>query len=344
MVGVRVRRSLGSGTRAVATIDVAEGYLASVIKQQLLCSWASNALPQSSSPWPAHSALAGTSGADTPVQKMDHYSDLDRVPTPQPDVLIPISGGINPEKDDPNVLKPQTPPPRPHVASPRCSASPALTYVTVVEPLDREADTAVVQNAHGTSDERRDDADPVPLGHFAHSLELSSDQESDMDGSVVLDEPPRATFLQRATSEENLAERLLLGPIDTVDDFLEERGMLDDHLRPILDILPRGSTSTSCERERGAGTGRGTRSMRHALVQQHPPAREAAPARADARSARAPPPDASSSSSGNVGVTITLPKTTWAKGRRLLVPSSADLPIAAVYMRGDVQFMNQGRR
>lgn len=44
------------------------------------------------------------------------------------------------------------------------------------------------------------------------------------------------------------------------------------------------------------------------------------------------------------GHTVILPRPPRAKGRRFLIPSDAGLPMAALYMRGDVQFIVQGTR
>ena len=43
-------------------------------------------------------------------------------------------------------------------------------------------------------------------------------------------------------------------------------------------------------------------------------------------------------------VSIIVPKAEHAKGRRFLVPTDKTLPMAAIYMRGDVQFINQRTR
>lgn len=148
----------------------------------------------------------------------------------------------------------------------------------------------------------------------------SSDEES------VEEDPHRSRrpvpCVPRATSEDLLAERLLYGPVDAVENLL-----VLDNIDPAHAVASGGVLTDATARlasKNNSSHGRVPRIRRASPGRSQQP-REKSPVR-------------------QPGFTINVPKAPYARGRRLLVPSDRNLPITAVYMRGDLQFIDQTQR
>ncbi|KAJ3551861.1 hypothetical protein NM688_g4467 [Phlebia brevispora] len=332
--GIRLR---AMGNSVTATIDLVEGSTFPHLHHR---SWTIRATPQLS----RNSTPAANSGSSTPSRLDTPASAQDRSfsrPVKDEDAEREIIDLVSDDSDI-ELIEPYLPE-RQEIAVTRSEdtdevASPALSYLTVDDARDNGAEVLPQLAADHVADNHS------RTSSFLDESDSSSDDESlGADSNRDQHDPP-AFAPPRATSEEVFAHRLLHGPIDAVHEYLthESRSRyvptstadrlapertanaLHDNDRPNGRLVtrrnPAGTTDTH------AGTAGGLIRKRVGLDNRQPISAEPADG-----------PDIP-------GVTITVPKTSYAKGRRLLVPSDTTLPITTVYMRGDLEFINQTRR
>lgn len=254
-----------------------------------------------------------------------------------PEMDMSISDNEDPKDDSQNTgqaIQPDTVEQR---------ASPALSYMTL-DPEDRADPEAIERNddsmnAPEAEEESSSVYDPQ---EFSVDVQDSADQTSENEDIDELEVRIRAPSLALNNSEEEFNEDRPHGPISRIE-------------RPPQHNTPpqrtRGSRPTDVSTRAYTTASRASRaSPAHRVApvheKEHPASR---------LSLRNLPRDKRTRTVSNVDEhvqepsqndewTVVVPKAPWAKGRRLLIPSNSRLPMAAVYMRGDVQFIHQHRR
>lgn len=218
------------------------------------------------------------------------------------------------------------------------NASPALSYLTLEEDPEEHlpgtssfnGDEHESGSASPASHEKH--VDPEEGYHWATASMLSSsdrEDETDDDGDGEPQKPGASYVLRHP--EEDLAQRLLNGPLEGVRSFVQNTPeaqrklqMLHARNRPVVErrtALDSSSTNTNGRRR----------------------ARQVSEERRVVNKARVETvADAISIPENTISATV--PKALHAKGRRVIVPPDSALPVAAVYMRGDVQFVDQTER
>lgn len=320
------------GTKATATIDVADGYAASEIKQRLYGSSAPgtsrNSIPL---PLTASSRITST----PPLSRGSPSGDPSITPidaAPEAIDLVSDNSDMDVSSDgDPIATDQQELSPPEGRCAAEVPASPALSYVTIEDPDDiKPIIDAPPDNPKNDGKPRHD-----PLAFlYMDPHGPSSDQESEDE-----DTPQTTTHvappLPQPTPEEVLANSIFYGPIAALpEDVLAQAEKYATASR-----VAQTSTSTRLNNPVFGGNTSNRRIAR-------PQARVAEDLRnhSTARNRNSETNQARNNHQTPAESTICVPKADFAKGRRVLLPKNKALPMAAVYMRGDAQFIDQRRR
>lgn len=224
-------------------------------------------------------------------------------------------------------------------------ASPALSYLSLDDQYTQDRRASEILPAASNS------LSSVASQRKRRWSTSDSDSSSSDDGDAEEEgrnDDTRGSFLRpsRAASvneDSSLAMRLLNGTT-SAENILAEAS--DDYRRRVLDFMVQTMTSPE---------GRTLNRRDHAATQIGTRQRPSEPK--NQRSERDRPhapklPSSRVNSSGSQssvaetdeGHRVVLPRAPLAKGRRLLIPSHPEVPITAVYMRGDVQFIDPASR
>lgn len=217
--------------------------------------------------------------------------------------------------------------------------SPALSYLTLDAQQDREDPPSAevcLPSAAVASQYTRD--------RSASSSDDSSSENSEDDRDLSELNHGRP-LLPRAASVggiESLATRLLHGTA-SVDDVMA--GASEEHRRRMEGFLAQRSNP---------GVEADVTRKRNIVSSQDGPRRRGLGSNSQLSAKDRTVVSASRDSSSNSrtlegqddddGYSVIVPKAPLAKGRRLFIPPDGELPITAVYMRGDVQFIDQRTR
>lgn len=271
--------------------------------------------PATISSTPSSHALLNTPRDGSPIQAVtQHDFDNEVIDLVSDESDIDIG-----EPEAPNVDIPMNPP---DIRGE--PLSPALSYLTIDDPRDDGAGILSIPKDEPVDHhiQNRDS--------YSDSSDTSDDGESDDDDSNLDQHGPPC--LSGAASPDDLAQRLLYGPIDIVDDLLaQETGPCSVNV---------GSANND-QRNKNDG-----RTEDPASRRGHPKTRESATRRncSESDTPQSTGHDRPRCQDAHAGFTINLPKTPFAKGRRLLVSSDKAALMAAVYMRGDFQFIDRTKR
>ena len=228
--------------------------------------------------------------------------------------------------------------------------SPALSYLTLEEPLSDVEERGSTEGEQAAREARQQTLSP-----WSRLRALpSSDQDSDDDMLMSTDvgNSKRPAFQDASDDSKG---RLLTGEISNVRTFLqtasaEERrymrvlsrsnpssprrsrrfptsGSSEGNSDSDVGVPPVAASTSNAKRQNPLRCLRGKESPKH-------PSR-----RVPSGSTLARPIPASDDN-----ISVTLPKAEHAKSRRLILPPDSRLPITAVYMRGDCQFIHQQTR
>ena len=218
------------------------------------------------------------------------------------------------------------------------SVSPALSYLTI-EGSGADVSLPLPKDEPTENDIR---------AYYPYSASSdSSDSESHDDDSDPDQQDLPVSHYPTQPSSEDLAECLLHGPIEIVDDYLAQEVPLRDAHRWSAAVGPlAGSTASHALRDKNDHHTNDPASIRRHTTTHNLPigktARVIKPP--ESHNARSTARELSDNSDAHGKFTISVPKTSYAKGRRLLVPSNKTALVTAVYMRGDLQFIDQTKR
>lgn len=229
-----------------------------------------------------------------------------------------------------------------------CTVSPALSYLTLEEHRSEDDDPNDVgvdaDLAHGQVREHT-------LSPYSRFLALhSSDQES---GEDLPHEDTNFGHAATIEHDEDATERLLHGQITAVRSFLQDASnkerqymeLLSSHASSAAGPSDRSLRADDSDSDSDTHTGQQPNWKRHDRnAKRHAARRRKGDSNGHSGAAVPKPTTDASPSIDSGSVSVTLPKPDHAKGRRLVVPADPSLPIAAVYMRGDCQFIHQETR
>lgn len=255
----------------------------------------------------------------------------------------------------------------PHITSSRASAdgpsreqecapeegcvSPALSYLTIRDPPSEDEQHC---ERHITEGLPREPTLSSPLRGMLDAFASSDQEESDQE--AVYPAPAPA-----ALHTEGELDRLLNGDISNVQQYACNAPALQRHLA-IFDgargqQLRNSSTRDSHTPASSANT---VDVLSDTDSESETGSRPLAPRRGRAAPGTLTPKLINSQSTpkrrfnedkitgastgDDPGICVVIPKAPYAKGRRIAIPPNPKLPIAAVYMRGDAQFIDQKRR
>lgn len=229
------------------------------------------------------------------------------------------------------------------------TVSPALSYLTLEDPPDDLTEALrpeLSKREAQTYEVRQQTTSP-----YSRLLALpSSDAESDGDLEITVGGAKNST---RSSIQVDAVDHLLHANISDVKRYIKDTS---DRQRQHLHSLSTQQTVLHSGEE-GFSSDSDDSSKSDSEVAESLACSIAGPSRTrttesrrDKRPDKVPcvgiEPDlhrkgtASSAVEGGA-VTVTLPKSAFAKGRRLIVPADLASPISAIYMRGDVQFIDQ---
>ena len=226
------------------------------------------------------------------------------------------------------------------------SISPALSYLTLDEMAPGTEAYSVAQpvvepsqrrkwNYESESDENEtsDEDSSMDEEHNVHPLPLMREEPSEMDLIVG----------RLLAGEESRVEKILK------DMPLEQRRRVQECMTSTVTSHSRGraNADSSCESDSSDSSSSEDESedepqiINRSKKRRH--SRNSIPRVSGREVSRTRTEATPSSMAEDDGITVILPKAHRARGRRLIVPQNRRLPIAAVYMRGDVQFIKQNR-
>ncbi|PSR73620.1 hypothetical protein PHLCEN_2v10539 [Hermanssonia centrifuga] len=229
----------------------------------------------------------------------------------------------------------------------RITTSPALSYMAPPEPIASPYKRSPIaigkrrcSDSSGHNERKRPFLDPV--GH-------SSDDDSDSDEEATASEYPEYSP-PWIDSSNDIVQRLVNGTIEEVDEIIA-RASSDEHRNMHLlaqsvasrlsnGVATRGSSSDASSHTGSSSRRRDSATTRNLRAQNSQEARGTQ----IMRQASQHQPMRAGLVQNTTNVTVNLPKSDYARGRRLLVPENTSRPMAAVYMRGDMQFVHQDGR
>ncbi|GJE84667.1 hypothetical protein PsYK624_007430 [Phanerochaete sordida] len=201
------------------------------------------------------------------------------------------------------------------------------------------------------ADPAHDEAREGTLSPYSRLRALpSSDQDSGEDGPHDFPSSRHAAIM---ASEDDATERLLHGEITAVRTFLQDASAeqrqhmrhLSGHASSAAGLSDRPLRQEDSDSDSDLRVEQQSNARRHEQGMSRHPLRTRKGPTKGLSGAAVPKPTSDRAVPGDSGgVSVTLPKAEHAKGRRLVVPADPSLPIAAVYMRGDCQFIHQGSR
>ncbi|KAI0092792.1 hypothetical protein BDY19DRAFT_507415 [Irpex rosettiformis] len=230
--------------------------------------------------------------------------------------------------------------------------SPALSYIT----LDDHAPGAV--STRGTAAQPiAEDLQPQRWNPYDLEGSEGSDEDSSTDEDEGRSVHPTPIIREEPSEMDLIVERLLAGEESRVDKILkdiplEQRRRVQECLKSTGPSRSRRRVSnhsssenesfdTSSSEEESSSSEDEPQVIDRSKKRPH--VRNRVP-RANGRKISHQSAQASQSlAAEDGGITVVLPKAHRARGRRLLVPQNRNLPIAAIYMRGDVQFIRQNQ-
>lgn len=231
------------------------------------------------------------------------------------------------------------------------SVSPALSYLTLEEQRSEHGDPSDLEVG---ADRAEGEARQGTMSPYSRLCALpSSDQESGEDDRYVPRSSRPAGFL---VPQDDATERLLHGEITAVRTFVQGASLDQrQHMRLLSGHASSAGPSDRPLRQEDSDSDSELSTKGQSDVRRYEqnalrhPLRTRKGTSKDLSGAAVPKPFShraipNDRPDDRGSVSVTLPKAEHAKGRRLMVPVGPSLPIAAVYMRGDIQFVHQGTR